>query len=140
MKECIINFSLFNWWPVIVATLSGYFLGAIWYSNATFGKVWMRIQGLKEEDLAKGWLSAMLITFITTFLTAIVLQIIIIGIGVKMPGQAIMIGILIGLFIVAGNMLSENLYSRRPLKFWLITAGYRFIMILLMAVIMGLWI
>lgn len=139
MKECIINFSLFSWWAVIIATLAGYSLGALWYSNAFFGKTWARIQNLTEDDLKKGWLSAMLTTFVTTFITALVLQIIIIGMGVTFAGQAVMVGILIGLFIVAGNMLSENLYSKMPLKFWLITAGYRFIMILIMAIIMGLW-
>jgi len=139
MKECIINFSLFNWWAVIVATLAGYLLGAFWYSNAIFGKAWAKIQDLTDDDLKKGWLQAMLITFITTFLTAVALQVLIIGVGVKLPAQAVMLGTMIGLFIVAGNMLSENLYSRRPLKFWFISAGYRFFMIIIMTLIMGFW-
>ncbi len=139
MNECIINFGLFNWWSVIVATLAGYLLGAIWFNNGVFGKTWANILGLKEEELKKGWLSAMLITFITTFFTAVVLEIIIIGIGAQSLHAAIMVGILIGFFVVAGTMLSENLYSRRPLKFWFIAAGYRFVMILIMAIILGLW-
>ena len=139
MEECIINISDFDWWAIVVATIASYAFGALWYSPVLFGNTWASIQNLSEEDLKKGWASAMIVTFITTFLTVLVVEIFIVGLQANFIGQAIMVGILIGLFVVAGNMLSENLYSRHPLKFWWITAGYRFIMILIMAIILGLW-
>lgn len=139
MNECIINFSLFNWWAIIVSTLAAYLIGALWFSNATFGKAWSNILGYTEDQLKKGWLTALLVTFVTTFFTAVVLEILIIGLEIKSILNVILLGILIGFFVVAGNMLSENLYSKRPLKFWFITAGYRFLIILVMAVILGLW-
>lgn len=139
MNECIMNWGAINWLAVIVATVAGYLLGAIWYSNALFGNAWQKIQGLNEEDLKKGFAPAMIITFITTFLTAFVVAAFIVSLQASKINHYVLLSILIGVFLVGGNMLSENLYSRRPWKFWWITAGYRFFMILIMAIIIGMW-
>ena len=139
MQECIINFGDFDWWGIVVATIASYAFGAIWYSPLMFGNSWAKLTGQTEEQMKKGAATAMLVTFITTFLTVLVIEIFIVGLQANFIGQSILVGILIGLFVVAGNMLSENLYSGRSLKFWWITAGYRFIMILIIAVVLGLW-
>ncbi len=139
MQECIINFGDFDWWAILVATLASYAFGALWYSPVLFGNSWAKLQDKSPEEMQKGAVKAMLITFITTFFTVLVVEIFIVGLQANFIGQAVMVGILIGLFVVAGNMLSENLYSGKPLKLWWITAGYRFVMILIMAIILGLW-
>ncbi len=39
-----------NWWAILVAAVSGFALGAIWY-GPLFGKAWMRAVGLTEEEI-----------------------------------------------------------------------------------------
>jgi len=139
MDQCIINFGGFNWLSVFVAAIVGYLLGAIWYSPLLFAKPWMKLQNLKEEDLKEGWGKAMIITFITTFLTAFVLEAVIATWHLTFWGHAFPISIMFGLFLYAGNQLSDFLYSRRPLKLFWITSMYRFVMILVMSIILILW-
>ena len=139
MNECIINFGAFNWWAVLVATVAGYALGALWYSPFLFGKSWMKLEGLKEEDCKKGWFKAMFITFITTLLTAFALEAIVATWVINEWNYAIPLTFLVGLFIYAGNVLSDFLYSRRPLKLFWITAMYRVVMIFVMLVILIIW-
>lgn len=139
MNQCIINFGGFNWWAVLVATVVGFALGALWYSPVLFSKPWMKLQGFKEDDLRKGWITAMIVTFITTFLTAFVLEAVIVTWHLTYWGHAFPISILLGLFLYAGNQLSDFLYSRRPMKLFWIVSMYRFVMILLMSIILILW-
>ena len=139
MDQCIINFGAFNWLAVIVAAVVGYFLGALWYSSALFGKSWMNVQGFKEEDLKNGWGKAMIITFITTLLTAFVLEAVVATWNLTFWGHAIPISFLFGAFLYGGNQLSEYMYSRRPMKLFWITFGYRFVMIFVMTLILILW-
>ena len=40
-----------NYFAVIVAALSTFLLGGLWYSPLLFGKAWMRANNFKEEDL-----------------------------------------------------------------------------------------
>ena len=139
MNECIINFGAFNWFAVLVAAIAGYTLGALWYSPILFGNKWMKLEGHKEEDLKKGWGKAMLITFITTFLTAFVLEAVVATWGLTFWGHAIPITFLFGLFLYAGNLLSDFLYSRRPLKLFWIVGMYRVVMIFVITLILILW-
>ena len=41
----------FEWLPSLIAALSAFMLGGLWYSPALFGKVWQREAGLSDEQL-----------------------------------------------------------------------------------------
>src|SRR4051794_18499211 len=43
-----------NWIAVVVAAISTFVLGGLWYSPLLFGRAWMVTNGLTEADLAKG--------------------------------------------------------------------------------------
>ena len=45
------NISIINWLAVIVAALSAFALGGIWYSSALFGNAWMKDSNLTEEEI-----------------------------------------------------------------------------------------
>ena len=139
MNECIINFGAFNWWAVLVAALAGYALGALWYSPLLFGKTWMKLEGFKEEDLQTGWIKAMIITLVTTFFTAFVMEAVVATWGISYWGHAIPLTFLFGLFLYAGNLLSDFLYSRRSMKLFWIVGMYRVIMIFVITLILILW-
>lgn len=43
-----------NWLAVLVAGISSFVVGGIWYSPGLFGKAWMKDNGLTEDDVKKG--------------------------------------------------------------------------------------
>ena len=46
--------SAVNILAVLIAAVSSFLLGGLWYSPALFGKAWQREVGLTDEQLAKG--------------------------------------------------------------------------------------
>eukprot|EP01035_Chromulina_nebulosa_P045408 gene45408-61528_t len=43
-----------NWWAILVAGISAFIVGGVWYSPSLFGKAWMADTGLNEEEIKKG--------------------------------------------------------------------------------------
>ena len=43
-----------NFWAVIVAALSTFVVGSLWYSPILFGKKWMELNGFTEESIKDG--------------------------------------------------------------------------------------
>ncbi|MCP4553252.1 MAG: DUF1761 domain-containing protein [Bacteroidetes bacterium] len=66
--------------------------------------------------MKNSWIKAMIITFVTTFLTSFALEAIIVTLEITFWDHAITIAILIGLFVYCGNLLSDYLYSGKPIK------------------------
>src|SRR5215203_4487319 len=48
------NMASINWLAVLVAGISAFILGGVWYSPALFGNAWMRENDLTVEDVKKG--------------------------------------------------------------------------------------
>ena len=42
-----------NFWAVLVAALSSFVIGSLWY-GPLFGKTWMKLNGLTDENLKEG--------------------------------------------------------------------------------------
>src|SRR5438034_355818 len=64
--------SSFNWIAIVMAGVSAWIIGAIWFSPPVFGRRWMAALGLKQEQLgnpAPGFVAALVISIIgATFL------------------------------------------------------------------------
>lgn len=43
-----------NWWAVLVAGISSFVTGGIWYSPGLFGKAWMKDNHFTEEQIKQG--------------------------------------------------------------------------------------
>ena len=66
------NFNLmqFNFLVILLAALVPLILGFIYYHPAVMGKMWMVVNGFKEDDLKVG---NMFVIFITTFIFSFLL-------------------------------------------------------------------
>ena len=62
-----------NYIAVILATLSSMVVGSIWYAEKVFGARWMKLSGMTREDTQTGFVKALVITLIVSFITALVL-------------------------------------------------------------------
>jgi hypothetical protein len=64
--------SMYNWIAIVLAGLSAWIIGAIWFSPPVFGRRWMAALGLKQEQMgspAPGFVAALVISIIgATFL------------------------------------------------------------------------
>lgn len=62
-----------NYWAVLLATLSSFAVGMIWYSKPLFGTAWSKLVKLDEKQQKAGMGKAMGMAFVAAFLTAYVL-------------------------------------------------------------------
>jgi hypothetical protein len=122
---------------VLVAALAGFVIGGSWY-GPVFGKPWMAASGMSREKGAQGNLAL-------TFGLAFVLNAIIaIGISMLLGGQRGLFlglheGLAAGVFFVATSLGVIYLFEHRPLKHYLINAGYQLVNFAAIGMIVGLW-
>jgi hypothetical protein len=135
------DFSGFNVWEVIVAALSGFVLGGIWYGPA-FGKRWQQLVGLSDEEIADSnpalvFGGAFLLCLVMAAMLSLFLEV------VSAMGSGLVSGALFGgliaLVFVAPSFGVNYLFSRRPAGLYGIDIGYVVLQFVLMGAILGAW-
>lgn len=128
-----------NWLAIGVAALSAFALGAIWY-GPLFGKAWQTLSGLTDEDIQQGhpaaiYGGAFVLNIVAAFAMGMILQL--------HPSPDVSsgfnVGLLIGLAFVATTFGINYLFAMRPLRLYLIDAGYMVVLITVMGIIIGAW-
>lgn len=138
----MLQFSALNWIAVLVAALSGFVIGSLWY-GPLFQKPWMRHSGMTFEKGAQGNMPL-------TFGGAYVLNVIVAtGIGLALQGVSpdssvgalcgALIGGMAGVLFMAPALGVIYLFEQRPLGLWLVNAGYQVVNFAAMGAILGAW-
>ncbi len=133
--------STINWLAVLVAGISAFVVGGIWYSPALFGKAWMKQNNLSLEEIQKGnkgkifgW------AFIFTMIAAANLAMFL----ADSPSQktdvswGAIAGFLAGLWVFCFVAI-HGLFEHRSWKVIFINGGYSIVALMLMGAIIGLW-
>lgn len=127
-----------NFLAVVVAALSAFLLGGLWYSPVLFYKAWLDGAGLTEEDAQQGHPGKIYGgAFVMTFIAATVLAIVI-GDHKSLAG-GLHWGLFVGIGWVATSFATNYLFERRSLKLWLVNAGYNVVLFAVMGAILGVW-
>lgn len=128
----------FNIWAVLVAALSTFLIGGLWYSPALFGKAWMRENGFTEESLKGGNMAKIFgLAFFLGVIAAINLAMFM---GPEDdPAKGAMWGFLAGFGWVATFVGTHYLFERRSMKLFLINAGYSVVALTVMGLILAAW-
>ncbi len=132
-----------NYLAVVVAAVAGFVVGALWYSPFLFSKEWMRLLGRTPEDFHKKTqftpAQAMVGQFILMLVIAYVLAILSIALGITSLTAALTLAFWLWLGFLATEILTGVFFEGRPIKLFLLNGAERLIMLLVMAVIVGLW-
>ncbi|PCJ14914.1 MAG: hypothetical protein COB04_14065 [Gammaproteobacteria bacterium] len=123
---------------VIVATVIGMALGALWYSPLLFGNQWMQSINKTPETLGSPT-GPMIGSVIASLLTALGVALLFSFVGVDDLSTGIKIGLILGLFIIFPALLSDNLFCGWGSPLLLIQSGYRALSVLLMSMALVLF-
>jgi len=131
------HFSDINWLAVVVASVSSFALGGIWY-GPLFSRAWMNLTGMTKE---KGAEASMVLTFGGTFALNLLIAIAIAMLTGPHAGwhAGLHAGLFSALFFVATSIGVIYLFEQRPLRLWLINAGYQVVNFAIMGSIIGAW-
>ena len=126
-----------NYVAVIVAAVSSFVLGGLWYAPFLFGKAWMKETGLTEEQLGARSLA---LVFGLSFVLSLVGSFVFAMFLGPNPGLGLGFGagLSAGLFWVAGSFGINYLFEKKSLKLWLINGGYHTLQYTLIGTVLGL--
>ena len=123
---------------VLAAAALGFVIGGLWYSPLAFARVWMQAAGIDEAQARQAPMgrvfgfSALAQLVIAFNLAAFI--------GPKADlGFGLMAGLAAGLGWVAMSLGVIYLFEQRPLKLWLVNAGYQVVTYTLMGALLGVW-
>jgi hypothetical protein len=124
---------------VIVAAISDFIVGALWYSPILFYKPWMKENKLTEEILKKG---NPVVTYSLTFVFALIISYnlaFFLGDGNTDAMWGLQAGILAGFGWAAMAFATIALFEQKSFKYILINCGYIVVAFALKGLIIGAW-
>jgi Protein of unknown function (DUF1761) len=142
------DMSTINWWAVLIAGLSAFVVGGIWYSPGLFGNAWMKDSKLNEEDIKKGNKGKIFgFTAIFSLVMAANLAMYLADGNAKCPEGCfqktdLTWGTIAGFLAGIWTFCAIAIHSLFELKSWrhiFINGGYSLVALTLMGAIIGLW-
>jgi len=132
------NFSLINWLAVIVAGLSAFAVGGIWYSRPLFGNAWMTDSNLSEEQIKQGNKGKIFgFTAIFSLVMAINLAMFLADAKTDASWGATA-GFLAGIWAFCAIAI-HSLFELKSWRHIFINGGYSIVSLTLMGLIIGAW-
>jgi hypothetical protein len=125
-----------DWIAVVVATVSAFILGGLWYSPFLFAKPWMAGARLTEAEASGNMPAVFGQAAVAAFITAAAFG--------SFVGNTLTIkdglvaGAVTGFGLVAASLALNYAFERRPLSLLLINGGYYIVQFVLYGVIFAL--
>lgn len=133
------DFSTLNWLAIIVAAVSAFVVGGLWYSPILFGKAWMRVNNFTEETMKNANMGKIFgFAFFWTLVMAINLAMFLNDPKTDAAWGATA-GFLAGFGWAATGIFVVSLFERRSTAYMLINGAYLTVALTLMGFIIGAW-
>jgi hypothetical protein len=137
--DMLASFAKVNLWSVLLAGISYLILGMLWYSPLLFGKQWMELNGFTDKDLKTNkpmWVITLL-SFLSAAIASFVISMVL-GPNSNAPFGAI-IGACIAVFWISMSKLTDVLFENKPVKLFLLHAGFDIVAFMIMGAIVAYW-
>jgi hypothetical protein len=128
-----------NIWAVIVAALSGFAIGGLWY-GPLLGKQWMAASGVTEADVKQtNFPKVYGVTFLMSFISAYVLAHVVTQFDATTVKGGTEAGFWTWLGFVVTVRVTDALFNRGSMRLVTIDSGYRLIWLVAMGIILAVW-
>lgn len=136
-----------NFWGVLLAAVSSMVVGSVWYMPAVFGKTWMKLTGVKMDQMrgtGKGvggmiWVygSVFVASLVTAYILAAVTFLAQQFTGDSYLMDALTVGLWLWLGFTAARIYVHDTFEMRRKKLTLLNAAHELVTILVMALVLG---
>lgn len=127
-----------NWLAILVAGISAFVIGGIWYSPTLFGKAWMKENNITVEQIQKTNKGKVYgLAFLLTMIIAVNLAMFLNAPEIHFS-QGLMYGFLTGVWIFCGIAI-VGLFEHKSGRYIFINGGYMLAALSLMGAIIGIW-
>ena len=127
-----------NYWAVLVAAISSFVVGGLWYAPFLFGKAWQAAAGLSDEKIKNASMGK---TFGLSFVLSVMIaygMAMFFGEGVDL-NMGLMYGGMTAVFFVIPSMGINSLFEHHSARLFFINAGYNLVTYLIIGAILGVW-
>ena len=124
---------------VILAAVSAFPIGSLWYSPTFFLKPWMKMTGTSDADMKKNFPKAMGMMLVAAVLAAYVLAYFMDATGKLGISGGLEIALWSWVGISVTTIITSAAFESRDSKVMVITAGNRLVTLLVMGLILGLF-
>jgi hypothetical protein len=132
------NFQLINWLAIVVAGLSAFAVGGIWYSSTLFGNAWMVDSKLTTDEIKLGNKGKIFgFTAVFSLIMAANLAIFLADAKTDVAWGA-EAGFLAGIWTFCA-IATHSLFELKGWRYIFINGGYSVVSLTLMGAIIGLW-
>ncbi len=129
--------SQIDYLAVVFAAVAGVIVGAIWYLPGTFGSAWKTALGVGAHRRPVDPKVVVVVRGLATVVTAFSLALLLVGSGATTLGGALRLGLVVSLGVVVTTVVSDYLFAGWSTKLIAITAGHRFLHIMVMCAVLG---
>ncbi len=124
-----------NVYAVVLAAVSSFLLGGLWYSPVLFGRAWNRENGGEVPQGHPGKVFG--VAFVFSLLAAFAFAWFV-GPQPELH-KALLCGLVAGFGMVAASFCINYQFAQRSGKLWAIDGGYHTVQFVLFGLILGLW-
>jgi hypothetical protein len=132
-------FSGINYVAVIIATLAGFGLGAVWYM--ILGRAWMRALGKTEDEISRDQGAAKALPFIIALVALFVMALMLAGLMGHLGNVSVRGGVISGFFVWVGFVITtmgvNHAFSGASPKLTLIDGGHWLAVLVIMGAVIG---
>lgn len=126
-----------NYLAVVVAALSSFLLGGLWYSPLLFGPTWQRHAGDTRKPGDKHPAKVFGTSFVFALTAALAYAWVMPAAGTA--SAAAVQGLVVGAGLVAASFGINYQFANRTGTLWLIDGGYHTLQFLIYGLVIGLW-
>lgn len=135
-----IDLTQLNVLAILVSIISNMIIGAFWYSNLLFGKIWLKLIGKKVEDISKKDSNkSMSLSIIPAILAIITLSTTLLMTNITTIGGGLFLASLISIGFIGTSAFNLVLFEGRGVRLTLINWGYAFVSLNIASIILVLW-
>lgn len=129
-----------NYVAVIAGTVISMVVGFLWY-GPLFGKQWMRMMGMKKEDIKpEEGNKAMLMMVLPALITAYVMAVFVKSLAATDAVSGAMVGFWAWLGFVATVGASSVLFEKKPTNMYLLNQGHYLVVFAILGALFAIWV
>jgi len=132
-----------NFWPILVAAIVAFAIGALWYSPILFGREWMILTKVTSADIAaakaRGMWKSYIAQLIVSLVMFCVLSFLIVATDTMTGSDGAFLAFIVWLGFVATESVGRFLWENKPFKLILISSIGSLITLVIGGAIIGAW-
>jgi len=132
-----------SFWPIIVASIVAFGIGALWYSPILFGREWMALTKLDDADLARKRARGMWKYYLTQLIATIVMFGVLAFVIADTSARTALDGAFVGFLGWLGFTLTEAvgalMWDKKPFKLAMIQVVGTLVNLVVGGAIIGAW-